>query len=395
MPAPASSTASSARCGGTNASPTATSGTSPVCVRATAPARRSTAKRTTARRSPSRVATAPRQWCCTSSRTGRSASTPGSPTTDAPSLGCCSTRSASSAAPNTPPCSRRRTRSTACTSPARPGVGPDGRLHYGWDERLRLNRGRPLTVSMRPSTTRCTSSRDVRGLRARLVGPPFRGARRRPRAHPDEDGVVGARCRLRAPGRRSSPRSSPTSESRSRSSSPSCSPARRRCSRKRSTRSPTPATRGCCSSAASGPQGAHRGAPVRLRHRALLLGVHRRARALHARRDVRHVRGHPKLITPHELDSPIVAFAVLGVAIVLEAWSLRTARHEATPSRGRIVVALHPHHEEPRAAGRVVRGHGRARRSVLRPDRHQPGRDHRQRPVGRAGQRRHRVCCSG
>jgi putative metallohydrolase (TIGR04338 family) len=28
-----------------------------------------------------------------------------------------------------------------------PRVGPDGRLHYGWDERLRLNKGRPLTVS--------------------------------------------------------------------------------------------------------------------------------------------------------------------------------------------------------------------------------------------------------
>ncbi len=43
--------------------------------------------------------------------------------------------------------------------------------------------------------------------------------------------------------------------------------------------------------------------------------------------------GIQKLIDPHEFESPIVAFAVLGVAIVLEAWSLRTARHEATPSR--------------------------------------------------------------
>lgn len=44
--------------------------------------------------------------------------------------------------------------------------------------------------------------------------------------------------------------------------------------------------------------------------------------------------GIQKLIDPHELDSPIWAFGVLGVAIVLEAWSLRTAHREAVPSRG-------------------------------------------------------------
>jgi cation diffusion facilitator family transporter len=45
--------------------------------------------------------------------------------------------------------------------------------------------------------------------------------------------------------------------------------------------------------------------------------------------------GIQKLVDPHELDSPIWAFSVLGIAIVLEGWSLRTARREATPSRGR------------------------------------------------------------
>jgi cation diffusion facilitator family transporter len=45
--------------------------------------------------------------------------------------------------------------------------------------------------------------------------------------------------------------------------------------------------------------------------------------------------GIQKLIHPHALDSPIWAFTVLGIAIVLEGWSLRTARREATPSRGR------------------------------------------------------------
>jgi cation diffusion facilitator family transporter len=45
--------------------------------------------------------------------------------------------------------------------------------------------------------------------------------------------------------------------------------------------------------------------------------------------------GIEKLIDPHELDSPIWAFGVLSVAIVLEGWSLRTAHREAKPSRGR------------------------------------------------------------
>jgi cation diffusion facilitator family transporter len=45
--------------------------------------------------------------------------------------------------------------------------------------------------------------------------------------------------------------------------------------------------------------------------------------------------GVEKLIDPHELESPIWAFGVLGIAIVLEGLSLRTARREATPSRGR------------------------------------------------------------
>ena len=45
--------------------------------------------------------------------------------------------------------------------------------------------------------------------------------------------------------------------------------------------------------------------------------------------------GVEKLLHPKELESPIWAFSVLGLAIVLEGWSLRTARREATPSRGR------------------------------------------------------------
>jgi cation diffusion facilitator family transporter len=44
--------------------------------------------------------------------------------------------------------------------------------------------------------------------------------------------------------------------------------------------------------------------------------------------------GVQKLIHPEELESPIWAFGVLLITVVLEGWSLRTARHEAKPSRG-------------------------------------------------------------
>jgi cation diffusion facilitator family transporter len=43
--------------------------------------------------------------------------------------------------------------------------------------------------------------------------------------------------------------------------------------------------------------------------------------------------GIEKLIHPHELESPSVAFVVLGVAIVLEAFSLRTAVRESRPHK--------------------------------------------------------------
>ena len=44
--------------------------------------------------------------------------------------------------------------------------------------------------------------------------------------------------------------------------------------------------------------------------------------------------GINKLIHPHELESATIAFVVLGAAIVLEAFSLRTAVREARPARG-------------------------------------------------------------
>ena len=44
--------------------------------------------------------------------------------------------------------------------------------------------------------------------------------------------------------------------------------------------------------------------------------------------------GIEKLRTPHAVESPAVAFIVLGVAVVLESLSLRTAVREAAPHRG-------------------------------------------------------------
>jgi cation diffusion facilitator family transporter len=44
--------------------------------------------------------------------------------------------------------------------------------------------------------------------------------------------------------------------------------------------------------------------------------------------------GVEKVIDPHEVDSPLVAVVILGVALVLEGFSLRTALAEAGPQRG-------------------------------------------------------------
>src|SRR6202167_6080015 len=44
--------------------------------------------------------------------------------------------------------------------------------------------------------------------------------------------------------------------------------------------------------------------------------------------------GIQKIMSPGHVDSPAVAFAVLGVSAVLEAFSLRTAIHEANATRG-------------------------------------------------------------
>jgi len=44
--------------------------------------------------------------------------------------------------------------------------------------------------------------------------------------------------------------------------------------------------------------------------------------------------GIHKILHPHPLESPIVAFVVLALAIILESFSLRTAVHESRPLKG-------------------------------------------------------------
>ena len=44
--------------------------------------------------------------------------------------------------------------------------------------------------------------------------------------------------------------------------------------------------------------------------------------------------GVHKILDPHPIDTPIVAFVILGVAVVLEAFSFRTAIHESRPLKG-------------------------------------------------------------
>ena len=105
--------------------------------------------------------------------------------------------------------------------------------------------------------------------------------------------------------------------------------------------------------------------------------------------------GIEKLIDPHELESPIWAFGVLGVAIVLEGWSLRTAHHEATPSRGgrswwRFIRTT----KSPELPVVLLEDTGRARRSALRAHRDQPGRDHGQPRGGTRSAASGSVCCS-
>jgi cation diffusion facilitator family transporter len=58
--------------------------------------------------------------------------------------------------------------------------------------------------------------------------------------------------------------------------------------------------------------------------------------------------GVDKLVNPHKIESPAWAFAILGVAVVLEGFSIRTAAREARPSRhGRSWLGFIRHSKSP------------------------------------------------
>ena len=198
-----------------------------------------------------------------------------------------------------------------------PRVAPDGRLHYGWDERLRLGKGRVLAVS---STTEGLTRELVgplRRLRAWLVGAALLDGRRLGGAAVHQHGVVGAGCRLRALGARSSPRSWPISASRSRSSS-----------RSSITGSASMLAEAIHSVADTGNQGllflgGKRSRKTPTEEHPFGYGTERYfwafivALVLFTLGSMFAMyEGIQKLIDPHELDSPIWAFSVLGVAIV-------------------------------------------------------------------------------
>ena len=102
--------------------------------------------------------------------------------------------------------------------------------------------------------------------------------------------------------------------------------------------------------------------------------------------------GIEKLRHPHELENFGVAIAILLVSIGLEAWSFRTGAPRGEPREAKVrrLVALHPAHEEPRAARRPARGLGCAHRPLLRAHRGLAREDHREPALGRRWQHRDR-----
>jgi putative metallohydrolase (TIGR04338 family) len=66
-----------------------------------------------------------------------------------------------------------------------PRAGPDGRLRYGWDERLRLGKGKPLTIRWLGVTESDTAS-------GTFVGFERSGATVRLEPHPDQANGPGA-----------------------------------------------------------------------------------------------------------------------------------------------------------------------------------------------------------
>ena len=197
--------------------------------------------------------------------------------------------------------------------------------------------------------------------------------------------AVAGTCR-KAATRRSSPPSSPTSGSPSPSSWASSSRARRRCSPRPSTRSPTPATRGSCSSAGDGPGGRP---TVSTRSGTAVSATSGRSSWRWCCSPwaacSRSFEGEEKLRSPARARvagdrdrDPRGRDRPRGVLV-----PHRRARSGQGAGR-RLVVAVHPAQQEPRAPRRAPRGHRRADRP-----RHGTGGRHprRGRPARSAGTR--------
>ena len=75
--------------------------------------------------------------------------------------------------------------------------------------------------------------------------------------------------------------------------------------------------------------------------------------------------GVEKLIHPHELDDPAIAFAVLGIAIVPRALLVPHCHPRSQPrARRPRMVGVHPDLEESRAPRRAARGPRRPHRTL-------------------------------
>ena len=148
-----------------------------------------------------------------------------------------------------------------------------------------------------------------------------------------------------------------------------CRPA---CSPRPRTPSPTPATRGCCCSAANEPGKARPTSSIRsatgasgTSGRSSSPSCCSRWVALFALYE-----GISKLRHPHETENLCIAVGILAVrdrARVVSRCARPSARAEPRQTARRLVVDVHPHREVAGAARRAARGHRRRDRPVLRP----------------------------